>query len=322
MSDIREQQTAARPRYRVSSVVGAHIDDVEIAGYALGALEPSERQAIEHHIRTCDECAARVATDVRTVGMLPFAVSTRLKPAPDVKAALFSRIAHSQLAAAEAALPTAALKPGLPTLPSSREVYAAPIPATGTVPTVAAPARSRSSWLTAVVVAPLLLALVLVGGWSLNLRTQLASQETALESQSSELTTLRASLANFGAGDVQRYEMQPQAGAPQAEGQLLLSADQKDAIVRVDLNLQQAEGGSATVLVNNNGTIEPIGELEYDEKGQGQTAVSFAQPLSPGQSIVIQAAPVDSDVPGESSLLLSGSTAGMGDPGLGANTAP
>lgn len=322
MSDIREQQPAARPRYRVSSMAGAHIDDVEVAGYALGALEPAERQVIEHHIRTCATCATRVAADLRTVGMLPFAVPAQLKPAPDVKAALFSRIAHSQQAAAHAAVPTAVRKPSLPTLPSSRPGAAAPIAAAGTVPTLAAPGRTRASWLTAVVATPLLLALVLVGGWSLNLRQELASQSTTLESQSSELTTLRASLASFGTGDVQRYEMQPQAGAPQAEGQLLLSADQKDAIVRVDLNLQQAEGGSATVLMNNNGTIEPIAELEYDEKGQGQTAVSFAQPLSPGQSIVVQAVPVDSDVPGEPSLLLSGSTAGMGDPGLGANTAP
>ena len=61
MSDIRGQHDAARPRYRVSSLGGTHIDDVDAAGYALGALDPAEQQVIEHHIRTCQACAERVA---------------------------------------------------------------------------------------------------------------------------------------------------------------------------------------------------------------------------------------------------------------------
>jgi hypothetical protein len=305
---------------------GSHIDDVDIAGYALGALEPGERQVIDHHIRTCQQCAERVALDVRTVGMLPFALSSQLKPAPDVKAALFSRIAHSQQASAAAALPTQqrpvathamTIPASQPTAPAGVVSRAADGAAT---PHLAARASSRSNWMTAIVATPLLLALVVVGSWSLQMRSQLSNQDAALSTQANELTSLKASLANFGAGDVQEYQLQPQAGAPQAEGQLLLSSDQRDAIVRVDLNTQQASG-SALILMNNNGKIEPLGEVVLDERGRGQVNVSFDEPLSQGQSIQIEAKAVDPSVV-DSPLLLSGTVNGMSDPGFGANAAP
>lgn len=323
MSDIRGHQGAARPRYHVSSLGGNHIDEVDAAGYALDALEPAERQVIEHHLRTCASCAERISRDVRAVGLLPFAVAARLTPPPDIKAALFSRIAHSQQAAAAAALPTARpLAMRAATIPSSRpSATFNPPHLDGAPPYLAARPAARSSWMTAIVATPLLLALVLVGGWSLQLRSQMSAQEFALSSQASELTSLRASLANFGSGDAQPYQLMPQAGAPQAEGQLLLSPDQTEAIVRVDLNSREA-GGSAQILMYNNGTIEPIGSVSLDERGQGQTTVTFDQPLTQSQSIQIQAVPVDPSGTGATELLLSGTVNGMSDPGFGANTTP
>jgi anti-sigma factor RsiW len=142
---------------------GSHIDDVDIAGYALGALEPGERQVIDHHIRTCQQCAERVALDVRTVGMLPFAVSSQLKPPPDVKAALFARIAHSQQAATAAALPTQQrpVATHTMTIPTSRPTAPAGDAASATegaaTPLLAVRSSARSNWMTAIVAAPLLL---------------------------------------------------------------------------------------------------------------------------------------------------------------------
>lgn len=328
MSDIRGQHDAARPRYRVSSVSGGHIDDVDAAGYALGALEPVERQVIEHHIRTCQTCADRVSQDVRTVGMLPFALASHLKPAPDVKASLFARISHSQQAASEALLPTrqavTATSPTL-TIPSSRPTTTPGRRASAdtAIPKPMALPAFRSGWMTALVAAPLLLTLVLVGGWSLQLRSQLAAQETALTSQTSELTDLRASLANFGSGVAEGagFQLQPEAGAPQGEGQFFLSDDQTDAIIQIDLNSAQA-GGSALILVDNNGTIEPLGEVSLDERGMGETIVSFDEPMTQGQKIQIEAVPTDPSATDSSVLLLSGTVNGMSDPGLGANAAP
>jgi hypothetical protein len=75
------------------------------------------------------------------------------------------------------------------------------------------------------------------------------------------------------------------------------------------------------ILMNNNGKIEPLGEVVLDERGQGQVNVSFDEPLSQGQSIQIEAKPVDPSV-ADSQLLLTGTVNGMSDPGFGANAAP
>jgi hypothetical protein len=72
---------------------GEHVDDL-IAGYALGALEPDERLAVERHAGYCPRCARLLAETRRTAAMLPF-VAAPAAPSPDVKATLFSRIAQS-----------------------------------------------------------------------------------------------------------------------------------------------------------------------------------------------------------------------------------
>jgi hypothetical protein len=209
------------------------------------------------------------------------------------------------------------------TIPSSEATLTrGAAPAERPAPFLAVRSVSRMSWLTAVVAAPLVVALILLGGWSLQMRSQLATQQSTLSSQASELTSLKASLANFGSGDVMEYQLQPQAGAPQAEGQIFLSADHRDAIVRVDLNTQQAGGDSAQILVNNNGRLEPLGEVTFDERGQGQVRVTFDEPLSQGQSIQIQAVPTGETASAPTELLLSGTVSGMSDPGFGANGAP
>lgn len=75
------------------AAAGEHVDDL-IAGYALGALEPDERLAVERHAAYCPNCARLLAETRRTASMLSF-VAAPAAPSPDVKAALFSRIAQS-----------------------------------------------------------------------------------------------------------------------------------------------------------------------------------------------------------------------------------
>lgn len=72
---------------------GEHVDDL-IVGYALGALEPDEQLAVERHAAYCPRCARLLAETRRTAAMLPF-VAAPAAPSPDVKAALFTRIAQS-----------------------------------------------------------------------------------------------------------------------------------------------------------------------------------------------------------------------------------
>ena len=73
---------------------GDHVDDL-LAAYALGALDDDERLAVDRHAAFCPECARLLAETRRTAAMLPF-VAAPASPSPDVKAALFTRIAQSQ----------------------------------------------------------------------------------------------------------------------------------------------------------------------------------------------------------------------------------
>ena len=73
---------------------GDHVDDL-IAAYALGALDTDERLAVERHAAFCPDCAHLLAEIRRTAAMLPF-VAAPASASPDVKAALFTRIAQSQ----------------------------------------------------------------------------------------------------------------------------------------------------------------------------------------------------------------------------------
>lgn len=72
---------------------GGHVDDL-IAGYALGALDPDEIVAVDRHAAYCPACSRMLAEHRRTAAMLPF-VAAPANPSPDVKAALFARIAQS-----------------------------------------------------------------------------------------------------------------------------------------------------------------------------------------------------------------------------------
>jgi len=149
-----------------------HVDD-QAAAYALGALEPDEVAAVERHIAACPRCARAVEAARRTAALLPF-LAPPATPAPDVKAALFARIAQSQAQAvpAAAATPVWAAPPSpvrTPTLPASGPWLVA-VPASPSPPAPAPARRGRPGRLSAVsTVATLALVVGLLGAWSLGL---------------------------------------------------------------------------------------------------------------------------------------------------------
>ena len=79
--------------------------------------------------------------------------------------------------------------------------------------------------------APLLIALVVTGMWGLQLRDQLSAT-------SSQVANLQSELTNFGSGTTS-YQLSPGEAAPQAEGQIVLGADQRAGMVQVDINSKE-----------------------------------------------------------------------------------
>lgn len=291
MSDAFGQHRVAQSPFRVSRPhaptpnlsPGAddHVDDLA-AAYALGALDDSERDLVDFHIRFCPRCAALVDSDLRTVGHLPF-LSPPATPRPEAKAALFVRVAQEGLrpsvvaAAPEPAPIEPRAIPQAMTLPASRPETPAPVAA----PAAAAAAGSGrgAGWYVGLVSLPLLLALVATGFWGANLQRQ-------LDSQGAKMADVQAQLANFGSGG-EVVELSPGPAMMQAEGQVVLGADQRAGMLQLDLNSKDA-AGLYDIMVVQDGQLVSAGQVQVDGQGIGQASFNLDQPFSAYEDIQVQ----------------------------------
>lgn len=321
MSEGREHQPAERRIYRLagqpSRLSGSmHVDDLA-AAFSLGALEADEIDLVNAHVRGCASCERALADAQRTVSMLPFLVPQQAPPL-DAKIALFSRVAHAQKAAAAAALPTANLDlyrtPSLPVSNVADDLIL-PVPALAAQgPAQEAKRESRAGWLVSVISLPLLVALVATGFWGLQLRNQLTAQ-------TSEVAELQAELTNFGSGTTS-YQLSPGMAAPQAEGQIVMGADQRAGMLQIDVNSK--DGPSAyELLVNQDGILVPVSEVTVNQDGRGQARFELDQPFSEYESVHIKAKAVATGV--DSSLddtLFQDSGGSLGSTGSGLDFGP
>lgn len=309
MSDLYGHQREVRSRRRsgdepirtpdLSAGSDDHVEDLA-AAYALDALDQDERDRVEFHISFCPRCAAAVDRDLRTTGMMAFAAAGEAAPSPDVKAALFSRIGHVSRAEAaamnQAAMPVFATQQQ--TLPASMPPIAtiaqqAVVPA----PVAVAPQKRGLSWLGSVLSVPLLAALIVTGFWGVSLRDQMAQQ-------GSRIDALTSMVANYGSGST-TMQLSPGRALPQAEGQLVLGADQKTGMLSVDLNSDAVAGSYAVWAVDSAGELKPIAEFTVDADGRGDAQVALDQPFSNYDSVQIQPVGVEGKANGKNVVLTS-----------------
>lgn len=144
-----------------------HVGDLAPA-YALGALEPEERGWVDRHRRVCPVCDRRLVAEERMVSLLPFLVRAAPPPSPDVKVALLARVAHAHRTGASPRSTDVATLPPTPTIPSSRPVPA--VRASRDGPDVR-PNR-RAGWATALLTAPLVLAVAVLGTLAVQFHAQ------------------------------------------------------------------------------------------------------------------------------------------------------
>lgn len=287
MSDASGQQRESRPRLRPARpeapsnlAPGAddHLDEETSAAFALGALDGLERDLVEFHIRFCQRCAAIAERDLQTTGFLPFVVAPAVPPL-DVKAALFARIGHTQRLTVSVAPPVAEAPSALRslTLPASHPISRAAAPAAPVVAAAAVPGRSFGR-VGSVLSVPLLVALVATGFWGFQLQDRLATQ-------GSRVNALEAQVANFGSGT--SIPMSPGVAVPQAEGRLLLGANEQAGILEVDLNSDTAAGDYELWGWDENGNYGPITDLQVGADGKGKAQFNLDQPFSTYDSIQI-----------------------------------
>jgi len=275
-----------------------HVEDLA-AAYALDALEPDERERVEFHIRFCPRCAAAVDRDLRTTGMLPFIVAGTVTPPADLKASIFTRINH--VTRAEAAASVQAAASAYPTeqqtLPSSRPAAALPSQEVVVPAALAAQKKRGLAWFGSVLSVPLMGALIVTGFWGASMRDQITQQE-------SRINALSAQVANFGSGAT-TLQLSPGRAQPQAEGQLVLGADEKSGMVSVDLNTDSAAGPYAVWAVNSDGELQPIAQFTVDGNGRGDAQVRLSEPFSSYEAVQIQPVGTEGKVNGRTVVLTS-----------------
>ncbi len=324
MSESREHQPAGRRTYRIAGLrdrAGAatlaslgHVDDL-VAAYALGALEADELAAVDAHVRTCAACERALLDAQRTAGMLSFVVPFQTPPA-DSKAALFARVAHARKAAVASSLPTQSLEAyRTPTLPSSSTEDLVLPARSAAVAAPQAEGTARSGWLVSVVSVPLLIALIATGFWGFQLRNQLASQNT-------QLSELQAELTNFGSGTTS-YPLQPGEAAPQAEGQIVMGADQRAGMLQIDVNTDDGPRQFQLLVMNKDGKLVPVSEVTVSPDGKGQARFELDQQYSEYESFHIQAKPVDASAKvSPADTLFQDNGGALGSTGSGLDVGP
>jgi hypothetical protein len=317
-----QQHGSGRRSYRIAGVnersmtpspmAFGHVEDL-IPGYALGALDAAETAAVDTHVRACPACQRELAEAQGVAGMLPFIVPLSTPPVA-ARAALFARVSHAQKAAAASALPTSRIAAyRTPTLPSSAGLDLVPA-----VPSEAAPAATRRDarfgWLASAISLPLLVALIATGFWGIQMRNQLSTQNM-------QIADLQSQYANFASGTTS-YPLSPGFDAPQAEGQIILGANQQDGFLQIDVNSK--DGPQAyELLVNQGGKLVPAGEVTVNEEGQGQTRIALDQPFGEYDSVHIRAKSLDSASPDETlDTLVRNSESPLGSTGSGLDIGP
>lgn len=276
---------------------GDHVDD-QIAAYALGALDGDERDLVERHCRACARCSRMADDERRLISFLPLAVPLAV-PSPDVKLALFARVAQSQIHGSHRThrgidpgvkdAPRGPLPPTL-TIPASRPA----VPAlAATAPSPLAAERRRARWTGAALSLPLLAALLATGAWGLQLREQVAER-------TGQVSRLEESIANFGA-----FGSRLSLEGEQGQGELRISADEQEAVLRVQLNEPKADMSYRLLGLNRDGEVVPISELEVDDEGNGLIPIDLKRSIGEYRTLQVVARSDGSDA-GSGESVMSG----------------
>lgn len=245
----------------------AILDQVE--AHALGALDRTDAGIVEQHLRWCGPCRDQAESTRRVVELLPLALPSDTVPSLDVKRALMYRVAADQQAAPyEPAIDRRRDK-----VVEERRLPAATTPVTVSRDGVARglPARGGSwaRFVPAAIIAPLALALLVVGAWANSMRIDLADQK--LDTTVVNDAGLNRIVANGGA--VQLYSMEPQCDDCRGRGRLGVDPrDNMGVVVAWGLNPDQDH---EVWCVDTNGDKAMVTTLDVGADGGAMQAFAF-----------------------------------------------
>ncbi len=241
----------------------------QLEAHALGALDRTDAGIVEQHLRWCAPCRDRAESTRRVVDLLPLALPLDTAPSSDVKRALFARVA-----ADDREMP---YEPPIDRRHLEAEERRVPVPAApvgSSHPGAVISARASSTWSRIVppaIIAPLALALIVVGAWANSMRLDLAdsNREPSLANGSG--------LNQLGSdgGSVQLYSMEPQCADCPGRGRL--GVDPGDNMgVMVAWGLDPAQDLEVWC-VDTDGDKAMVSTLDVDREGGVMQAFAFPQ---------------------------------------------
>jgi hypothetical protein len=250
------------PRHGLSSRAehDAILDQVE--AHALGALDRTDAGIVEQHLRWCAPCRDQAESIRRVVDLLPLALPVDEAPSADVKRALFGRVAvDDRELPYEPPLdrrPDTEARQRLDNARPERERAAIGSRTPGPWSRIVAPA----------LIAPLALALIVVGAWANSMRLDLADQQDSTLANGSGLNRLAAS------GDaVQFYSMEPQCDDCPGRGRLGVNpSDNMGVVVAWGLNPDEDH---EVWCVDTEGDKAMVSTLDVNTEGGAMQAFAF-----------------------------------------------
>jgi anti-sigma-K factor RskA len=226
----------------------------DLPAYIIGALEPSEAEALSAHLEGCALCREEQARLEQTLGLIGTAVPS-IDPPADLRARLLDQLDESD-----------------------RHVVVPPIelaPAHGIF------SRARAFGLAA---AAVLLAGILI--WSIVLLHNVRATRGDLNAANQHQSTNTEILA-----DVSRTIPLVADGAPDAYGNLYIGSESNEAVLVVDdLPPTPANRTYQVWLVNGSSRVS-AGLFSVDDEGSAMVTIRAPQPLSAYQSLGITSEP-------------------------------
>jgi hypothetical protein len=243
-----------------------------LEAFALGALDEADRARAQRHLDWCGPCRRAVA-EIREVTDILGLAAAEAAPSPMAKALLFQRIADEANVDDEPVVTfgnpwatTPAIVPEEPTIASD---------GTATPP--------WRSWLASALVAPLAIALIIVGAWANSMRNDIN------DLQANQGGTIAQDIApGISQGELRLYSMEPscpECDETPASGHLGGNPDENVGIL-VASNLDPTQGHQVWC-EKRNGELLLISDLQVEQSGDVVQTVAFPDAIGGYSTIYV-----------------------------------
>lgn len=222
----------------------------ELEAWSLGALDAAEMTTVDRHLSTCAACRQEADTLAGVASLLPLALDP-VRPSPDVRKRLISRIAEDQ-AAASGSIDRQRVFPAVP-------AGATADPSTGS---------ERSFHWSQMLIAPLAIALLVMSLWAFELHGQINDQDNG------EPNVAAAMLPD----GFQTFSMQSDCETCISTGKLLADPAKADALM-VAWGLDPGEIHEVWC-EERDGERVLVASLDVSETGEVVQPLVFDQPIA------------------------------------------